>query len=78
MDSLEWADKPPATSGWYWLDDSEMPSSSPRVVKVRHSYQDDSLIIDDPADGTGIVRQVSDYKGSRWAGPIPQPSDPDT
>jgi hypothetical protein len=75
---LEWTDEPPEEEGWYWLDDNEAPSKSPRIVEVVPSHADEDaeiqFLVHDPIDGPGISRAFKDYQNARWAGPIPRPS----
>lgn len=80
MTDLEWTDDPPEEEGWYWLDDGQGAGISPRIVEVEPSYADKGaeiqFVVDDPMDGSGIRRAFKDYDDVRWAGPIPEPSEP--
>jgi len=78
MTDLEWTDEPPEEEGWYWLDDDDFPTFSPRCVEVadHHSPLSYETGVWDPNKREGSIVTVSDYKNVRWAGPIPRPSDP--
>lgn len=77
--ALQWRETPPLETGWYWLDDDQGPTFSPRVVGVEPSYADEDAelqyIVDDPMDPQGVRKTFSDYEDARWSGPIPEPSE---
>ncbi len=39
-DWQQWREELPSEPGWYWIDDGEEPSFSPRMVQVRSAPED--------------------------------------
>jgi hypothetical protein len=69
MTDLEWTDEPPEKRGHYWID-TDKRFEAPTIIAFSEYY-------DVMWPGDERWRSLSDYPNASWAGPIPEPTEPD-
>lgn len=73
MADLTWTDEPPSEAGWYWMRNRAL-KFGPKVVQVARPYRgSDDLAFYDQRSWNDLRRHTD----AQWAGPIPEPSEPD-
>ena len=72
---LKWTNEPPTKEGWYWLRELDK-TASPKMVLVQQ--EKDGLYMIGPWELTRWALKVLEILGEwEWAGPIPEPVEPD-
>lgn len=76
MTAPRWTTTRPTTPGWYWVEWQWGPDRSRQIVQILVSrrHTDFSIRIDGATFALGAVEAF--HNARRWAGPIPEPSDP--
>ena len=69
MSDLEWSDEPPEEPGWYWVQYKIHPLNHKTICEVYES-----------ATGFRVrnhhAPKVDEMENRQWAGPIPEPTEP--
>ena len=79
MTDLEWTDEPPEEPGWYWhrTHDQHIKADD-QIQCLREEYGKVYALRKTQDEGVQEAPVTNDiFEDDKWAGPIPEPAEPD-